>query len=68
MPEERTAQLIGGPDHGNLVSATIDEIRIRFTTEWDLDGDGFNSRSVVYGRYIWDPEGYCFRWKLGVGP
>jgi hypothetical protein len=60
--------MLGGPDDGNFVDSTVEEIKFKATFEWSLDGQGFDSKQVVYGRYIWDKDAQNFRWKLGLGP
>jgi hypothetical protein len=60
-------QLLGGPDDGNFVDATVETIKFKAEYFWALDGeDGFNSRQTVFGRYVWDPEKEAFIWHLGL--
>ena len=66
MPkEEFTGQLIGGPDHGNLVSSDSSSFRAAFISLLYLEGDGRPPAATeVTGRYDWDPTVGVFRWKL----
>lgn len=61
---EITGQLIGGPDDGNLVSATVPEIPVRDKTTLWLDGIEEKPTIVeTVGTYIWNDERGCFLWK-----
>lgn len=66
MPNEYIGQLMGGPDDGNMVSATTREIRCEVLYRHWLDGPGSDSSElIVRGIYTWDGEAGCFRWTLG---
>jgi len=56
--------LWGGPDHGNLVSTTVDRFRCIRTITMHLDG-GYKTPSVteIDGVYIWNPEKSRFDWE-----
>jgi hypothetical protein len=46
----------------------VPEIKFKAEFSWALDGPEYESKLVIFGRYIWDPEQQSFVWKLGVGP
>jgi hypothetical protein len=63
---EFTGQLMGGPDHGNLVTATVERFE-HHASYWSwLDGPGQGPSEIVAvrGWYRWDAEGGVFRWEL----
>ena len=61
---EYTGQLIGGPDDGNLITATVPEFGFEVTYRHWLDGPiRPPSEQTIRGRYVWD--GYVFRWAGG---
>lgn len=64
--KEFTGQLIGGPDDGNFVTASLAEIPVVSTTELALDGDkegADTSIIVIRGRYIWQEDKQYFIWQ-----
>lgn len=62
---EYTGQLIGGPDDGNLITATVEIVPFRCEYVYNLDGlDGPATFHRVVGEYIWDATNGFFRWKL----
>jgi hypothetical protein len=62
---EYTGQLIGGPDDGNLVTATVEVVPFRCEYVHHLDGlDGPATFCRVVGEYIWDVTSHSFKWKL----
>jgi hypothetical protein len=69
--KEYTGQLVGGPDEGNFVTATVDRFPIKAEYTLWLDGpDNTPSSFIVEGTYIWQPQRVVpvFKWELkGVG-
>jgi hypothetical protein len=64
---EYTGQLIGGPDHGNFVTASVDRIKCRDTLVLWLDGENSSpSTEITDGTYIWQPNEPIphFKWEL----
>jgi hypothetical protein len=65
---EYTGQCIGGPDDGNLISATTTVVPFEATYRHALDGDTSVPESwteqVVRGTYEWDAGRGIFRWSL----
>lgn len=65
MIKEYSGLLFGGPDDGNHVEASTNEIPVTSTTELQLDGKGVDkavSIVVVKGSYIWSEESRLFIW------
>ena len=65
--QEYTGQLLGGPDNGNFVTASLPEIAVVSTTELWLDGVGEGKTIniiIIKGRYIWKENSGRFVWKL----
>jgi hypothetical protein len=61
---EFTGQLIGGPNEGNFVTASVSEIRFIYYTSSYLDGPECQSfRHYIEGIYKWDDNEKCFRWN-----
>jgi hypothetical protein len=62
---EYTGQCVGGPDHGNLITATVTMPTFAITTERYLDGL-LSTPSVVtiQGQYVWNPEVGVFNWRF----
>ena len=64
---EYTGQCIGGPDDGNLISATTTVVPFEVTYRHALDGDTSVPESwtelTVRGTYVWDADRGIFRWK-----
>lgn len=61
---EYTGQLIGGPDDGNLITATTRRIVFHMVQVMWPDGpSGLATYLISRGEYIWDPEKGCFNWK-----
>jgi hypothetical protein len=60
---EFQGQLWGGPEHGNIVSTTVEHFRYEATTWMWLDG-GYKAPSIneVSGTYKWNPEMSRFDW------
>lgn len=60
---EITGQCWGGPEHGNLVSASVSDFSyLRVSNMW-LDGDGGEVRQMeIKGTYRWDKERCLFMW------
>lgn len=67
--DEYTGQLIGGPDNGNLVTASKERIPVTSTTELWLDGEGSESTYLLVdkGEYVWQHEERYFKWVEGKG-
>ena len=64
MSKQFNGQLWGGPDHGNLVSATVARIMYRREDWLYLDGDKGNpSVNKVAGAYVWSEERGLFLWE-----
>jgi uncharacterized protein (DUF2249 family) len=64
---EYTGQLMGGPDDGNLITASVSEFPAKDTLELWLDGlDKSVTVFETTGKYVWEntEKGYCFVWKL----
>lgn len=62
---EYTGQLIGGPDEGNLITATVPEVPFEVTYRHWLDGaDKPVCETTIRGTYAWD--GRVFRWVGGA--
>lgn len=58
-----TGKLVGGPDQGNSVSASVPRIQTKTATEMWLDGEHKPSSIVVEkGSYYWDEATRCFKW------
>lgn len=68
MTTEYTGQCIGGPDDGNLISATTTVVPFEATYRHALDGDASVpenwTEQVVRGTYEWDASRGIFRWVL----
>jgi hypothetical protein len=63
--EEYTGQLEGGPDEGNLITATVRRFRCEVTYRSWLDGrDGQVATFTVKGHYVWNEPTGTFRWEL----
>jgi hypothetical protein len=62
----RSAQLIGGPEDGNLVSSDADRIPCHATYRLGLnDQPGYwDSVQEVRGYYVWDRDDRVWRWEL----
>ncbi len=61
-----TGQMIGGPDDGNMVTASVRSVQTSQITTHRLDGpDGNIVIVTVEGTYEWDETTRYFRWKLG---
>lgn len=68
-PGEYSAQCWGGPEHGNLISATVKEWSYTQIVWMGLDGEnGRKSRTVLRGKYAYElhtlhgREGYMWMW------
>jgi hypothetical protein len=60
---EYTGQLVGGPDDGNLITATVPDFRCEVVYRQWLDGpDRPVSETIVRGTYVWDESASTFRW------
>lgn len=62
-----TGSLVGGPDDGNVVTASTNRIPTKVTTELWLDGEGANKDVhlvIVKGSYIWSEKLRAFKWEL----
>ena len=67
MTNEITGQLIGGPDDGNMVTATVEDIAIVSTNVLWLDGKGDGKIATIVetrGNYVWQHSGGYFMWTL----
>lgn len=68
MTTEYTGQCIGGPDDGNLISATTTVVPFEAIYRHALDGDTSVPESwtvqTVRGTYEWDADRGIFRWVL----
>lgn len=63
--EEWTGQLDGGPDDGNLISASVERFWCEVTTRSWLDGrDGLVAEWTVKGHYVWHEPSGTFKWEL----
>jgi hypothetical protein len=59
-----TGILVGGPDQGNSVSASVPRIKTKTTTEMWLDGENKSSSLVVEeGSYYWHEATGSFKWN-----
>ena len=64
MEIEYTGQCVGGPDEGNLITATVVEVAFRVEYTHALDGPAKPAcRLVITGSYLWDPSEGVFRWR-----
>lgn len=56
-------QLVGGPDGGNSVSASVPRIRTQSTTTLWLDGEDKSPSTVIQtGSYYWSEKLKHFKW------
>lgn len=65
MTKEYSGTLMGGPNNGLHVDASVNRIPVKITTEMWLDGDGEDKDvnvEVTSGSYIWN--GTFFNWKV----
>lgn len=65
--EEYTAQCVGGPDDGNLVTATVPKWELVVTYQRHLDGHEVVPMDVqiIRGEYVWTTteHGPVFEWR-----
>lgn len=65
--KEYTGVLIGGPDDGNTVTASVAVIPVVSTSAMWLDGeivDATITRIHSKGKYTWDENEQAFLWTL----
>lgn len=63
--KEYEGQLVGGPDDGDLVTASTNIITVISTTELWLDGTKEGAAVTVItdkGAYVWQPVEGTFSW------
>jgi hypothetical protein len=63
-----TGQCIGGPDDGNLISASVKDVHFSVTYRRQLDGPDMRkiSEETIYGVYRWQDSGFTkgtFQWE-----
>lgn len=70
LTDEYSAQCWGGPEHGNLISATVKEWRYYQVTYMSLDGPTEKAaETLVVGSYVYrlhtvnGQEGYMWMWQ-----
>lgn len=64
QPREYTGQLIGGPDEGNLVTATAQMIFTEVVYRHHLEGPHQPPEEVtIFGWYTWNEGRGCFLWE-----
>lgn len=63
-----SGQLIGGPDNGNFVSASVSSFTIEYTLRSWLDGPKqLPAIHKVRGKYVWNRKEGIFEWTGGNG-
>ncbi len=69
--KEYAGPLVGGPNDGEFVEATVTRIPITNTSLLWLDGVREDTKVVskrITGVYIWDSDKQCFKWSMeGIG-
>lgn len=64
---EYTGQLIGGPDNGNLITATTETVPVTYTFTYWPDGKEKPSVTVtIDGTYVWFRSLGYFHWEHGT--
>lgn len=68
---EYAGYLVGGPNDGEFVEATVTRIRVANTSLLWLDGVSENTSAKsqrILGTYIWDSDSRHFKWSMeGIG-